>query len=137
VLNESPGSEYENLSKEPKKKPVPEPSAPVFTKKENATLAQRIQILAWHHKNGRNQLKTAQHFSPIYPNLKIKQPLVSAWLKEESKWQEQWEQCGSVESSRAAKRLRQTEFPQIDEMLHLWVEAASAERCGSRMRGKE
>jgi hypothetical protein len=64
----------------------------VFTKKENATLAQRIEILDWHHKNGRNQSETACHFDLIYPNLKIKQPLVSSWIKEEAKWCELWEQ---------------------------------------------
>ena len=29
----------------------------------------------------------------IYPNLKIKQPMVSAWVKEEAKWREIWEQA--------------------------------------------
>ncbi|KAF8229914.1 hypothetical protein L208DRAFT_1284437, partial [Tricholoma matsutake] len=65
---------------------------PVFTKKENATLAQQIEILEWHHKNSANQTATAQHFDPIYPNLQIKQPLVSSWLKDKSKWHEQWDQ---------------------------------------------
>ena len=64
--------------------------APVFTKKENATLAQRIEILDWHHANGKNQSKMAKHFDAIYPNLKIKQPLVSAWVKGEEKWREEW-----------------------------------------------
>jgi hypothetical protein len=57
----------------------------VFTRKENATLAQQIEILDWHHKHGKKQIATAQHFAPIYPNLKLKQPLISSWLKEEVK----------------------------------------------------
>jgi hypothetical protein len=60
-------------------------SAPVFTKKENATLAQHIKILDWYHKNGKNQSKMAKHFDAIYPNLKMNQPLVSAWVKGEAK----------------------------------------------------
>ncbi|KAF8221229.1 hypothetical protein L208DRAFT_1155689, partial [Tricholoma matsutake] len=68
------------------------PAAPVFMKKENATLAQHIKILDWHHKNGQNQSEMAHHFDSIYPNLKIKQPLVSSWIKEETKWHEHWEQ---------------------------------------------
>jgi hypothetical protein len=64
----------------------------VFTRKENATLAQRIEILDWHHKHGKKQTTTAQHFAPIYPNLKLKQPLISSWLKEEVKWCKQWEE---------------------------------------------
>jgi len=63
----------------------------VFTKKENATLAQCIEILDWHHKNGQNQSETACHFDSIYPNLKIKQPLVLSWIREETKWHENWE----------------------------------------------
>jgi hypothetical protein len=64
---------------------------PQFTKKENATLAQRIEILDWYHANGRTQVKTAKHFDAIYPNLKITQPLVLVWVKEEKNWREQWE----------------------------------------------
>ena len=40
-----------------------------FTRKENATLEQRIEILNWHHANGKNQQKTAKHFDVIFPNL--------------------------------------------------------------------
>jgi hypothetical protein len=36
------------------------------------------------------KVKIAKHFDVIYPNLKIKQPLVSAWVKEEERWQEKW-----------------------------------------------
>ena len=58
----------------------------VESKKEgNAALAQRIEILDWHHANGKNQSKTAKHFSAVYPGLSLKQPRVSAWLRDESK----------------------------------------------------
>jgi hypothetical protein len=70
------GSKFEKKHKEPKKKST-SPATPVFTKKENVTLAQRIEILDWHHKHGRKQTVMAQHFTPIYPNLRIKQPLIS------------------------------------------------------------
>src|SRR5882724_6227624 len=63
-----------------------EQGTPVFTKKENATLAQCIEILDWYHANGKNQTKMAKPFDPIYPNLRIKQPLVSAWVHKEAKW---------------------------------------------------
>jgi len=49
-------------------------------------LAQRIEILDWYHTNGENQSKMARHFDAVYPNLRAKQPLVSAWVKEEEKW---------------------------------------------------
>lgn len=98
---------------------------PVFTKKENATLAQRIEILDWHHKNGGNQTATAKHFDSIYPNLTIKQPLVSAWLKNETRWRAEWEQASS-DYTRTAKRPRQTQHPAITEMMDLWVTQAMA-----------
>ena len=67
------GSTYEKEPKPTKKKSQSDtPAAPVFMKKENATLAQHIEILDWHHKNGQNQSEMAHHFDSIYPNLKIK-----------------------------------------------------------------
>ncbi|KAF8991657.1 hypothetical protein BDQ17DRAFT_1432923 [Cyathus striatus] len=74
-----------------------------FPKKENATLAQQIEVLDWYHMNGGHQKDTAQHFNKIYPNLKIKQPLISWWLKDEEKWHEQWEQAHHA-SEQTAKR---------------------------------
>ncbi len=95
----------------------------MFTKKENATLAQRIEILDWFHKNGENQSATARHFRPIFPNLQIKQPLISSWVKEEAKWRDLWEQ-GNQKSDQMAKRTRQTEHPEVTEMMYLWVSKA-------------
>ncbi|GAW02276.1 DDE-domain-containing protein [Lentinula edodes] len=92
---------------------------PVFTKKENATVAQRIKIINWYHANGKNQSKTARHFEPIYPNLKLNQPLVLSWVKNEAKWREEYVKSGGV--SRGAKRMRQTQHPEVTEMLSLWV----------------
>jgi hypothetical protein len=97
-------------------------ATPVFTKKENATLAQRIKILDWHHANGKNQSRTANHFDPIYPNLKIKQPLVASWIKDEPKWREEWANSNGI--GRKAKRARQTQHPDVTEMMDLWVSKA-------------
>jgi hypothetical protein len=63
---------------------------PAFTKKENATLEQQIEILDWHYANGKNQTKTAKHFTEIYPNLKLKQPRISDWLKNEQRRREEY-----------------------------------------------
>ena len=118
------GSEHEKTSNTPDRKTAPAPPAPVkFTKKENATLAQRIEILDWYQKNGKNQSATAKHFGPLYPNLQIKQPLISSWIKDKPKWRKQWEQSGH-QSDRTAKRSRQTEHPDVSEMMLLWVSKA-------------
>jgi len=98
-------------------------ATPTFTKKENATLAQRIEILDWHHEHGEKQTVTAQHFAPIYPNLRIKQPLVSSWVKEEAKWRKQWEET-NYRNDWTTKRARQTEHPEVSEMMYLWVSKA-------------
>jgi len=94
--------------------------------KENATLAERIEILDWYHANGKNQTKTAKNFDPIYPNLRIKQPLVSAWVHEEAKWQEEWAHSASG-GTQAAKQFSQTRHPEVTEMLDLWVLKAMAD----------
>jgi hypothetical protein len=107
--------------KQPGKKKV---VAPVFTKKENATLEQRIEILNWFHANGKNQSATARHFDPIYPNLCLKQPLISAWVASEAKWRADYESHGGA--AQKVKRTRQTQHPEVSEMLDLWVEQALA-----------
>ena len=93
-------------------------------KKENATLQQRIEVLDWHNANGRNQTKTANHFHTIYPSLKIKQPLVSAWVKDEARWRAE----SNKDSMHSAKRVRQTQHPEVTEMLDLWVSKAMADK---------
>lgn len=127
-------SNSEPQSKE-KRKPGPKPKRskpPVFTKKENATLAQRIEILNWFHDNGENQSKTARHFDSLYSNLKIKQPIVSDWVKNEQKWRTRWEAEQTTE--RDAKRVRQTQHPEVTEMLDLWV--SKAMRSGILVTGE-
>ena len=74
----------------------------------------------WYRDNGKNQSKTAKHFNKKYPNLRIKQPLVSAWVKQEAKWQGEW----SRNEAQAAKRARQTQHPDITEMMDIWVSRA-------------
>ncbi|KAJ7136650.1 hypothetical protein C8R44DRAFT_728629 [Mycena epipterygia] len=64
-------STEETASHNKKGKNKTKPKAP--EKPENATLSQRIEILNWHHKNGKIQSKTARHWE-IYPHLNIKQP---------------------------------------------------------------
>lgn len=105
------------------------PVKAVFTRKEIATLAQRIKILDWYHANGENQTKTAKHFDAKYPNLKLKQPLISDWVRHEAKWREDWDRAkeGS-KAERLAKRPCQTEHPAIDEMMRHWVSVAMSQK---------
>ena len=116
-------------SKEPKKKPDQSKGKknPKFTKRENATLAQRTEILNWFHENGKNQTKTARHFDKIYPNLTLKQPLISDWVKNEDKWRQQWVEAQASGMLKTAKRAKQTEHPAVTEMLELWVAKAMHE----------
>ena len=108
--------------------------APVFTKKENATLAQRIEILDWHHQNKQSQVKTAAHFDKIYPNLKLKQPIISDWIKNEQMWRERWAANQEIGREGQVKRAKQTEHPTVTEMLELWV--AKAMQDGVRLTGE-
>ena len=103
-------------------------ATPVFTKKENATLEQRIEVLDWHHKSvDKSQTKTAAHWNDIYPNLRLKQPTISAWLKDEEKWRTQFVEAEGRGQWSKAKRMKQTEHPAVNEMLELWVAKAMAD----------
>ncbi|THU75231.1 hypothetical protein K435DRAFT_707514 [Dendrothele bispora CBS 962.96] len=95
---------------------------PVFTHKEVATLSQRIEVLDWYYANDKNQRKTARHFSTIYLNLKLTQPLVSKWLKKEMVWRTQYHQDSAIASK--IKRTHQTQHPEVTEMMDLWVAKA-------------
>ncbi|KAI0763357.1 hypothetical protein BD413DRAFT_484402, partial [Trametes elegans] len=87
----------------------------------NATLAQRIEILDWYHAHGKNQSKTARHFDKIYPNLKLKQPAVSAWVKDKAMWRQRWEESGHGAGRSMAKRMLQTQHPEVKQMMDLWL----------------
>ena len=87
--------------------------------KENATYSQRAEIIDWYRANRVNQVQTAEHFDKIYPTLQLKQPLISSWLKNESKWRAKLESDNSVAPS--AKRTRTTQHPEVTEMLDAWT----------------
>ena len=92
----------------------------MFTKKENATLAQQIEILDWHHNSIDNsQIKAAAHWDKIYPNLRLKQPLISSWLKYEKNLCAQLAEMESKGQADLTKRAKQTEHPEVNEMLEL------------------
>ena len=102
---------------------------PVFTKKENATLKQKIQVLNWHHAQGKKQSqgKTAAHWDLTYPNLCLKQPTISAWLKEEKKYHQQYAEELAKGQTGNTKRVKQMEHPEVNEMLELWVAKAMSD----------
>ncbi|KAJ6532820.1 hypothetical protein B0H10DRAFT_1972912 [Mycena sp. CBHHK59/15] len=51
------------------------PTTPVFTKRQNASLAQRIEILDWHHAQAKpSHSKTAAHFGEKLIHLQMSAP---------------------------------------------------------------
>jgi hypothetical protein len=92
-------------------------------------IAQCIEIPNWHHKQAKpSQKKTAAHFDSVYPNLRIKQPLVSSWLKDESVWHQRWAETQGKGQAHDAKRVKQVEQPEIEEMMELWIAKAMRDR---------
>lgn len=81
-----------------------------------------MEILDWYHANKRNQVLTAKHFNDIYPELQLRQPIISSWVREESKWRARYELENDVAPS--AKRVCKTQHPEITEMLDTWVTMA-------------
>jgi hypothetical protein len=88
-------------------------------KKENATTFQQVEILDWYHANGKNQSLMARHFNNIYPSLQLKQPIISSWVRDESKWCAMYQQDGGVASS--TKCTHFSRHPEVTEMLDLWI----------------
>ena len=83
----------------------------------------------WHNATiEKNQTKTAAHWDQIYPNLQLKQPTISPWLKEEKKWRTQWAEVGNKGLAGKSKQAEQTKHPEVNEMLELWVAKAMVEK---------
>jgi Tc5 transposase DNA-binding domain len=58
----------------------------------------------------------------------IKQPLISAWVKDKDKWQVEWRKSGPGGGvPPTTKRACQTQHPDVTEMLELWVSKALAD----------
>ncbi|EEB92288.1 hypothetical protein MPER_09228 [Moniliophthora perniciosa FA553] len=111
---------------------------PAPKRNQNATNAQRIEVLDFLNGPGKgNQTKTANHFAEKWPTVRINQPLVSTWKKEESNHREIYNANGGA--SRNAKRRRQTQHPEVTDMMDLWVSKAMHDRIlltGDILRGK-
>jgi hypothetical protein len=60
----------------------------------------------------------------MYPNLCIKQPLVSSWLSYKEKWRERWNEAQEKGRASNAKCLKQVEHPEIEDMMELWIAKA-------------
>ncbi|KAG6838331.1 hypothetical protein C0991_012552, partial [Blastosporella zonata] len=99
---------------------------PQFTHKEWATYKQKVDILDWHHKQGPKQSQghTAAHWNKIYPNLVLKQPIISDWLKNKTLIHKRYGEELARGNGGTAKRVRQAEHPEVNEMLELWVQKA-------------
>ncbi|KAI7950164.1 hypothetical protein MJO28_008985 [Puccinia striiformis f. sp. tritici] len=84
-----------------------------------ATLCQKVEVLNWHHANGKNQTKTATHFDKLYPELKLTQPRISAWLKDEISIRQ-----NELKTSASVKRVNKTKFETVDKLLEEWTRNA-------------
>jgi hypothetical protein len=102
----------------------------VFTKQENATLKQKVEILDWHHAQGKkqNQGKAAAHWDPTYPNLCFKQPTISAWLRDGKKYCQQYAEELAKGQTRNMKCMQQTEHLEVNKMLELWITKAMSDK---------
>lgn len=105
---------------EAERKKIQSKSTPKLSTRSNVTLADRIKVLDWYHKNGKNQTKTARHFENSFSGTVIKQPLVSSWVKDEVTLQEKYKSGVGLH----IKRNNETEHPQVTEALQTWVQQA-------------
>ncbi|KAH9468531.1 hypothetical protein Pst134EA_033366 [Puccinia striiformis f. sp. tritici] len=95
-------------------------STPFHSKVTVATYSQKVEVLDWYHKNGKNQSKTTVHFEKVYPDLKIKQPLLSKWLKSEDAIRLK----SSQSAHESTKKVRQLSYPKVEASLVEWMTQA-------------
>lgn len=86
-------------------------------------MAQKIEVLDWYHKNGKNQTRTAKKNENTFSGIVIKQPLVSSWIKDEENLRESFRSGVGLH----IKRKNEVEHPQINEALQTWVQQAAME----------
>ena len=99
-------------------------------------MKQWIEILDWHHRQGKGfkQGKTTKHWNKIYPNLCLKQLAVSAWLKDKERYRQQYAEELARGRAGTSKCIKQTENPEVDEMLELWIAKAMSD--GVQLNGE-
>ena len=103
-----------------KKKQKASETASTTSRISNASYSEKVQVLDWYHKNGKNQTKTALHFASVLPHLKIKQPLLSKWLKSEEDIRAKHQES----SHDSTKRIRTLTYPKVEEALSEWMTQA-------------
>lgn len=85
-------------------------------------MAQKNEVLDWFHANGRNQSKTARHIDKKWPDLEIKQPKVSDWVKKE---QSIWDlHSDNPVVAKTLHRVRLVKHSEADEAVSMWVSQA-------------
>ncbi|EGN91661.1 hypothetical protein SERLA73DRAFT_80233 [Serpula lacrymans var. lacrymans S7.3] len=82
-------------------------------KKQRATLAIQIEVLNHMRDTKMKQKQTAAYFCAIYPDISFSQPLLSDWLKDEAKWQAEWDKSSVANCN--AKQVQQTEHPEPND----------------------
>jgi Tc5 transposase DNA-binding domain len=62
--------------------------------------------------------------NPVYPNLCLKQPTISAWIKDEERYHQWYVEELVKGQTGEAKYMKQMEHPEVNEMLELWIAKA-------------
>lgn len=82
-------------------------------------MAQKIEVLDWYHTNGKNQSRTAKFFAAKWPELDVKQPKVSDWVKKEESIRELYNSNPAVANK--LRRVNPIKHEEVDEALSMWV----------------
>jgi hypothetical protein len=68
-----------------------------------------------------------EHWNKTYPNLCLKQPTISAWLTNKTKYHQEYAKIQAWGLPRNTKHIKQTEHLEVNEMLELWVSKAMSD----------
>lgn len=85
-------------------------------------MAQKVEVLDWYYANGKNQSKTAKFFNEKWPDLDLKQPKVSDWIKKEENIRQLHAQNPAVAAN--TRRVNPIRHKEADKALAMWVTQA-------------
>ena len=99
-----------------KKKPNAE-----IDRNDNASIKQWLEVLDWQRPNGSKQARTLEYFRKKYPSVRMSQPALSVWVKNESEMRKRYE---ADVSQHELRRSRTSKHDDINEALAVWVQQA-------------
>lgn len=117
----------------PKKRPAAgEADEAKPAKRSQPTVEEKLLVLDWYHRNGRNQEKTADHFRQAEGFHNLSQSSVSRWVRMEEGMRQKVERG---DAQRIRIRAVAVKHPALEECLNAWIDRVE-QTHSSRLTGE-